>query len=140
MLCAIVLLLLVVVFSVVTPGLKEGSGEFTVTFSSMETFYASLCYTEWPSSASQFLDSSCLFHPKPYAFTIHPGFPFKIGRPLRDIVSDYIAVIINVTSNGGNHYGIRERLLVDGSLPNRSITMRAGLLTIDFAIICEMCD
>ncbi|KAJ1370951.1 hypothetical protein KIN20_032789 [Parelaphostrongylus tenuis] len=73
MLCAVVLLLLVVVFSVVTPGLK-----------------------------------------------------------------DYIAVIINVTSNGGNHYGIRERLLVDGSLPNRSITMRAGLLKIDFAIICEI--
>ncbi|KJH43221.1 hypothetical protein DICVIV_10757 [Dictyocaulus viviparus] len=115
----------------------NGTGVFTMTFSSVEVVYISFCYNEWPSLASKFLHSSCLFHPQPYNFTIHPGYPYKIGRPLRNILSDHITVSVNVTDSGGNHANIHERFIVDGSLPTRSVTLATERLTIDFSIVCE---
>lgn len=116
----------------------HGSGVFTMTFSSADVAYLSLCYIEWPSVAGSFLHSACLFHPYPYNFTINPGFPTKIGRPLRDMQSDHITVSINVTdSNGGYHDSILERFIVDGSLPGRTITTTTEFLTIEFAVTCD---
>ncbi|VDL72577.1 unnamed protein product [Nippostrongylus brasiliensis] len=74
----------------------HGSGVFTMTFSSADVAYLSLCYMEWPSF------TACLFHPYPYNFTIRPGTPTKIGRPLRNLQSDHITVSINVTDNSGD--------------------------------------
>uniref|UniRef100_A0A158P8Z6 Delta-like protein n=1 Tax=Angiostrongylus cantonensis TaxID=6313 RepID=A0A158P8Z6_ANGCA len=61
--------------------------------------------------------------------------PFLVPLPS---TADYIAVVINVTDSGGNHDGIRERFVVDGSLPNRSVALARELLTVDFSIVCEM--
>ncbi|WKY10855.1 hypothetical protein Q1695_002869 [Nippostrongylus brasiliensis] len=117
---------------------QHGSGVFTMTFSSADVAYLSLCYMEWPSFTGSFLHSACLFHPYPYNFTIRPGTPTKIGRPLRNLQSDHITVSINVTDNSGGHRdSILERFIVDGSLPGRTITTGTNFLTIEFVVTCD---
>ncbi|VDO45311.1 unnamed protein product [Haemonchus placei] len=72
-----------------------------MTFESADIVYLSLCYTEWPSSSGSFLQSPCLFHPYPYNFTITPGHPTKIGRPLRHMHS---VRFFYTLSNSCNHF------------------------------------
>ncbi|RCN40014.1 delta serrate ligand [Ancylostoma caninum] len=115
---------------------KSGSGVFTMTFSSTEIVYLNLCYMQWPSFAGSFPHSPCIFHPHPYNFTIRPEYAMRIGRPLRNIQSDYITVSINVTDKkGGSHGHILETIIVDGSLQSRSVY--TDVLSVSFEVKCD---
>ncbi|XGW03355.1 hypothetical protein V3C99_014945 [Haemonchus contortus] len=125
-------------FPTVLAETQLGSGVFTMTFESADIVYLSLCYTEWPSPSGSFLQSPCLFHPYPYNFTITPGHPTKIGRPLRHMHSDYITVSINATTGDeGYRESIVERFLVDGSLPARKVTTMAEIMSVKFEVTCN---
>ncbi|KHJ88446.1 hypothetical protein OESDEN_11760 [Oesophagostomum dentatum] len=83
---------------------EPGSGVFTMTFTSTEIVHISLCYMQWPSIMDSSFHPSCVFHPHPYNFTIHPEYPTKIGRPLKNIQSDLITVSLNITDNKGGAF------------------------------------